>query len=236
MGILTAGGGMMSDSQPEISGANLVDRAIENLERKVLTRLDAMDKATALQHENLSRVPTEMDRQVQHLREVLIVKIGEVAAVSGQRFERIDNQFVERDKRSDQAAMSGQKAIDAGLLTQKEAAAENTKSMTAAINKSEAAFAEAIKQLQTLSQSESKATNDKIAVVVSRIDKGEGVSRGTADQTATQQGDSRNFIAISAIVVAAAIAIASIIYAHPAAQPPPVLSGPSITGLPITRP
>jgi hypothetical protein len=209
--------------QPEISGANLVDRAIDNLHDKIMTRLNAMDKATSLLHENVSRVPTDMDRQLTHLREVLGVKITEVSAVSSQRFERIDNQFTERDKRSDQAAMSGQKAIDAGLLTQKEAAAENTKSMTAAINKSEAAFAEAIKQLQTLSQSESKATNDKIAVVVSRIDKGEGVIRGTADHTITQQGSNANIIAIVAIIAAAIMSLA-VMFSH-TSTPAPLLTG-----------
>jgi len=53
-------------------------REVTALKELVGTRLDAMDKAQALFENNLSRVPTETDRQIQHLKELHGVRFGEV--------------------------------------------------------------------------------------------------------------------------------------------------------------
>jgi hypothetical protein len=64
---------------------------ISGLKEIVFTRLDGMDKALELSNHNLSRVPSEVERQVDHLKEV-----------NSERFRSIDIQFVERDSRAEQ--------------------------------------------------------------------------------------------------------------------------------------
>lgn len=235
-------GGLVPVPDPTLLTSDFVNRAIANVEEKTAARLDAMDKAANLLHDNLTRVPTEMDRQLAHLREVVLVKVSEVTSVAMERFARIDNQFIERDKRTDQLKLADQKAIDAALQSQKEAAGENTKSMTASINKSEASFAEAIKTLQALFQSESKSTNDKIAAtaaasnsavsaLTAQIASREGAIRGVADQTTTQQGSNQNMIAIIAIIAAAIMSLA-VMFSHSGQAPAPLLTGMP----PISRP
>lgn len=49
---------------------NSLLREIASTERFLLTRLDAMDKALGLARDELTRVPTELDRRVEALKEL----------------------------------------------------------------------------------------------------------------------------------------------------------------------
>ena len=54
----------------------LIALAIKNFTEKLETRLDAIDKATALSHADATRRPTEMDRQIGHLKELFFAEIA----------------------------------------------------------------------------------------------------------------------------------------------------------------
>ncbi len=55
---------------PSVLTSDRLRREIDALREVVYTRLDAIDKATNLFQENLTRVPTDTDKQIQHLKEL----------------------------------------------------------------------------------------------------------------------------------------------------------------------
>jgi hypothetical protein len=151
-----------------------LDRAVSYLEAKFGARLDAMDKAQELLHEDFVRVPTEMDKQASHLKDVIESELRGFVAVSDEKFASVDRQFSERDTRTEQAAIATKIAVDAALQAQKEAAGAQNESNAAAITKSEAATVKQIDGIMALLNSNVTATNDKIADLKGRLDRGEG--------------------------------------------------------------
>jgi len=189
--------------QPDKLTTDYVDKAMLSLEGKLQTRFEAMDKATEIVHQDLVRVPTLLDRAIANLREYLEAKIGHLEAVSDEKFDGISNQFTERDKRTDQLTVAAQTAVAAAFAAQKEAVAEQNKSNSLAINKSENATAESIKQLQTLFQAASASLSDRINDVKSRLDRGEGSIKGGADRLALM-------MAVGGLLITGIIAVVAV--------------------------
>jgi hypothetical protein len=99
------------------------------------TRFDAIDKATELQHEDMVRVPTQVDKAVGGLRDVLEQSMrvyvaelrGELhrhVAETQEKFIGVGSQFTERDTRTDQRAGDTKLAVDAAFAAAKEATAK----------------------------------------------------------------------------------------------------------------
>lgn len=182
--------------------------------KSIETRLDSMDKATELLRENLGVVPSAMDRAVNHLREFMVARIESTAVSRDERFNSIELQFKERDTRTDQSSRDSKVAVDAALQAAKEAVGEQNKSSALAIAKSENSTTKQIDQLQTLIQSNSDATNDKINDIKARLDRGEGLTRG-GNQTRTEKRlDGGLAAAIAGVYVAIlSVAVAIILFA-----------------------
>jgi hypothetical protein len=98
-------------------------------------RFDAIDKATGLAHDDMVRVPTQVDKATGALRELLeqsiARQVGEIrgeftklAARTDERFIAVAAQFAERDTRTDQRASDTSKAVDAAFAANKEAMVE----------------------------------------------------------------------------------------------------------------
>jgi hypothetical protein len=172
------------------------------LQKILETRIDAMDKATALLRENISVVPSEMDRQVSHLREFMVARIESTQVARDERFHSIDLQFRERDTRTDQSSRDSKVAVDAALQAAKEAVGEQNKSSALAIAKSETATTKQIDQLQTLIQTNNDATNDKINDIKARLDRGDGITRGGDHHRADKRLDSGLAAAIAGVCIA----------------------------------
>jgi hypothetical protein len=111
-------------------------------------RLRGIDKATALLNETVNRTPTQIQSEIQHLRELLDVELKSIA-----------QQFIERDERakldkdSERLARgiereTGEKALQAALNAQKESAADTNRSNQASIKKSEDSTKESIDKLE----------------------------------------------------------------------------------------
>ena len=186
-----------------------INALIQSVETGLSTRLEAVNEAIKLWHDDLVRVPTEVQKAVQSLREfleqetqtleaslngkintlservvadkeILFASVKRLEDVSEQRFARIDAGLMERDKRADQLALANSAALAAALSAQKEAAAEAQKSAALAIGKSEGATSEAIKLGQTLFQTGLNSLTAQVNDLKSRLDKGEG-SRTISD-------------------------------------------------------
>jgi hypothetical protein len=178
------------------------------------TRIDAMDKATALLVEDIAVVPSEMDRQIEHLREFLVARIESTQVARDERFHSIDLQFKERDTRTDQSSRDSKIAVDAALQAAKEAVGEQNRSSALAIAKSETAVTKQIDQLQTLIQSNNEGTNDKINDIKARLDRGEGLVRSGDQNRSEKRLDNGLVAAIAGVCVAMlSVVVALALYA-----------------------
>jgi hypothetical protein len=103
--------------------------------RAIESRFLAIDKATELQHEDQVRVPTQIDKAVIGLRDVLeqmvLVHISKLngkldthISATAEKFTGVGAQFSERDTRTDQRAGDTKLAVDAAFAAAKEATAK----------------------------------------------------------------------------------------------------------------
>jgi chromosome segregation ATPase len=99
-------------------------------------RLRGIDRATSLLNETVNRVPTEVQKEVSHLRELMDERSEAVIT----QFSLVERQRVEQ--KSDTKA-----AVDAALAAAKEAVKEQTTAFGLATAKSETSTLEQLKQL-----------------------------------------------------------------------------------------
>ena len=166
-----------------------LNRAIANLKALIETRLAAMDIATQLLATTVNHVPSEVDEQVGHLKELHAEKFRSIEQMLVQRF--LDNKL----------------AVDAAFAAAKEAVAEQNKSSALAISKSETTTTKQIDQLQVLIQTTNNAIDEKIADLKARQDQGSGRFSGVSDSRATM-------IAVAGLIISLMVAIAIIIGLH----------------------
>jgi uncharacterized coiled-coil protein SlyX len=138
--------------------------------RQILeTRLDGMDIATKVLNDTVTRVPTDVDRQVAHLREL-----------HEEKFKSVDKQFAERDIRAERESRDNKIAVDAAFAAAKEAVAAQNVSSSEAISKSEASTTKQIDAIGAQVVSSQKATDDKIndikETLAQRTGRGAGIT------------------------------------------------------------
>jgi len=194
---------LRSVSDPQALMQAIADRSAVNLRNELTTKIDAMDKAVVLWHDDLVRVPTDVQKSVEALRSVLeqiilraksevhdelgrdiSVLRGEVITTGGrvttlgevseERFKSIQNQFTLLKQATEQLDTANKTAIAAALQAQKESAGETQKSSQAAIAKSETSTSEAIKALRTTFDVAIGGLTDRYNDIKSRLDRGEG--------------------------------------------------------------
>jgi len=166
---------------------------------------------------DLALIRQEIFTQVIHRKEVSDEKFRGLAEMIVTLGAGIQLQFAERDIRSKAAELAAQVAVGAALQAAKEAVGEQNKSSALAIAKSETATTKQIDQLQTLLQTNSEATNDKINDIKARMDRGEGGTRGV-------QTNNQTLVTLVALGLTA-IAVGFAIFGHPAT--PPVVYAPA---------
>jgi hypothetical protein len=168
-------------TDPTVLTRALIREGLDNLKEQIVGRLDAMDKAASMLHEDYVRVPTLLDRAVKETRELLTAKIYTLESVFAEKFTRIETQFVERDRRTEQLSLADKTAVAAALQAAKEAVGAQNTSNSIAIAKSESSTVESIKQLQALFTSSIAALQNQVTDIKERIDRGEGHARGIGD-------------------------------------------------------
>jgi hypothetical protein len=168
-------------SDPTSLTTQQLDRAIVDLRVELSTRIESLEKAVALAHDDLVRVPTTVDKAVGALKDLLEERIDKNEKVSFEKFVGVNSQFVERDKRADLLSAEQKDAGD-------KLSAQNAANIAAALigqkdtaDKSEKALLDAIAQQRQLSQSEFTSINTQINDLKSRLDKSEGHVTGTGD-------------------------------------------------------
>jgi hypothetical protein len=186
------------------------DKAVGALKDLLGARIDGMDTATRLLASQVAEVPTGTDKAITALRVILEGQILAVRDIAQEKFTAIEGTFA-----------SNALALTAALAAQKEAAAEQNKSNTLAINKSEQATKEAslANVAQTTSSLASQAAT--IADLKDRLVRLESGGLAVANARTEQRSDSRDSInqrlvvlgvAVSVIVIVVNIVIAIIIH------------------------
>ncbi len=162
----------MSDPDPTVRATEQVLREVAMLGERVDTRLSGMDKAIELLQKFSDKSPTTVviEQQIISLRDIMDVKL-----------DGVQTQFQERDKRTEQLSIADKTAIAAALQAQKEAAGAQNESNATANAKTESNFAKLIEQGQSLLVEVRRSTEVQINDLKSRIDKGEGRSKGLGD-------------------------------------------------------
>jgi hypothetical protein len=164
-------------------------RELAALRELVFTRIDGMDRATALLSETVNRTPTVIQTEITHVRELV-----------EERFNGITRQFTERDTRTDQAAKASGEALSAALLSAKELVAQQNNANTKQAEKTEQNFTKQI-----------DAQAARIDELKERLDRGEGGTAGIS----TQRNDSRlNFNTFLTAIFAIATVITLVLYAY----------------------
>ena len=138
----------------------------------------------------------QLHRELASLRELIEARLDGTD-------KRIEIQFTERDKRSEQTAKDSKIAVDAAFSAAKEAVSEQNKSSALAISKSETATTKQIDSISSLISASSKATDEKIEDVKARLQMIEGQKQGV--------GLSSNVLLQFVIGAAAIAAIAAVI-------------------------
>ena len=104
-------------------------------------------------------------------------EVGRLQELHAEKFAAVQNQFEERDKRTEQLTMADKTAIAAALQAQKEAVNAQNIANATATTKAEIAFT---KQIDSLA--------DKINDIKSRVDQGAGKEKGSSDTTSLIMG------------------------------------------------
>jgi hypothetical protein len=97
-------------------------------------RLRGIDRATEVLNETVNRVPTDMQQEVGHIRELM-----------SEKFRSIGTQFAERDTRQERESRDNEVKVNAAFAAQKEIAEKESAASRMAIDKSEKSVQETIK-------------------------------------------------------------------------------------------
>jgi hypothetical protein len=125
---------------------------IEGVKSEITVRLDAMDKAMEVATDIVTHTPTEIDREITHLK-----------ALHDSKFNAIDRQFENRDSRLEQANRDNKENVQSALKAANDSVSQHNQSSALAIAKSEAAFAKQIDQQAVVIQTMKDALESKMA-------------------------------------------------------------------------
>jgi DNA repair exonuclease SbcCD ATPase subunit len=180
-----------------IERAAKAERDYVNAQLDVLRqRLTGMDEATKVLNETVTRTPTEIQKEVTHLREL-----------SEEKFQSVANQFAERDVRSTQQTASSDQALAAALQAAKELVGAQGEASAAAAVKSETSFTKQIDQIGTIIQTLEKALDARITELKERIDRGEGNTTGRTETRTDFRASANLLVGVVGAVIAALVLV-----------------------------
>jgi hypothetical protein len=205
----------MTKSQPSPDPTEATNDSLERLSKVdrdytdgqvaiVETRLDAMDRATKIFSDNLNRVPTDL--------QIAIKSFGDIV---NEKFKSINDKFTTAESWRLEQKSDSKTSLDAALSAQKEAAATQDINNQKAIDKSEKATSEVIKN----NQDTNKQSLDNLTKTVDEL------KTEVATITAAKQGAIENrsevqshanvngmYISIAITVISTLISFALLIF------------------------
>lgn len=156
-----------------------VDRAKEEMDEKLElreklfnTRMKALEQAVAALHEDDNPALSPY---------VLNQKILDLVKLVAEKFKGVADQFALRDVKTEELAKAYETALQAALAAQKEAVAEQNKSSSEAIKKSEDSATEQMTQQRLLSEQRTRTNAGQIDDLKSRVGVVEGRTQNIGD-------------------------------------------------------
>jgi hypothetical protein len=143
-----------------------------------------------------------MNGRIDQRQGIMVAELSHMSLLYAEKFSNVAVQFAERDKRMEQLSAADKTAIAAALQAQKEAASAQNESNVAANVKMETNFVKLIDQGSALVAEIRRNTETQINDLKSRMDKGEGRSKGAGELWGYLLGFSSILIALGALVVA----------------------------------
>jgi hypothetical protein len=209
-------------------------RELGALREVIEARLNGMDMATRLLAEQASGVPKDIDKQIRHLTDLFSERMEGFKAEMVSLGRSIQLQFDERDIRSRASEDAAKIAVNAALQAQKEAAAAQNDSNAAAITKSEGATVKQIDGILALLASNTEAITDKIAGIVSRLDRGEASISANSIARQDRRLDGGSNVAILGVglmVITVVVGLIGFVIIRSTTAPAPVIfqSSPGIS-------
>lgn len=179
--ISNEGGGsrpFVQTPDPSSLTVQMIYREFGALKELILSRLGAIEAGIEVAHQDLVRVPTEVQKQVGGLKELLETRIDDSDKIIDEKFKNIEKRLNLNEESRMELKKDTATAVDAALKAAKEAVNEQNASNEKAINKSEAATTKQIDQLGTLVNEIKKGFEDKITDIKERLATGVGKDMG----------------------------------------------------------
>lgn len=184
-----------------------IDKAAQALKGIIDTRLAGMDEATKLLASNVDKVPYAILQEAGNLKALLLGKIEDVSHTSDEKFKAVDALFA-----------SNALALTAALAAQEKAVAEQNKSNTLAITKSEVSTKETIAANAAQTQTGQRSLEQTLADLKERVVRIESSGVGAASVTGSpyeaavfQQSEIAAKAAAQRAITATAIAVIAVI-------------------------
>lgn len=166
---------------PSTLTTQMTYREISSLKELLTSELNGVKRAIDVAHLDLVRVPTEVQKQVGSLKELLFEKIDHVCKLLNTHVGHLEKQFDTIERQRIEQKTDTRTAVDDALKAAKEAVAQSNLSNATAVLKSEAAFTKMIDAHATLLTTFDSAHNERINTLKEQLAKAEGRGGGMKD-------------------------------------------------------
>jgi hypothetical protein len=184
-------------------------RDVSALREILQARLDGMDRATVVLSETVNRTPTAIETAISHLKELHDERFRSTEHVSQARLDGIEQQFAERDVRTEQAAIATDSALKAALQAAKEAVFESSQAAKEAAAKVEQSFIKQIDQIGLRIDTVVQGFDARLTEIKERIDRGEGSTSGASETRSEHRLNVNTVIQVLALLATAVIVYAA---------------------------
>ena len=221
---LSAALAQISRGDPIVAIRNEIDTKLA----AVSTRFDAIDKATALQHEDQVRVPTQIQTAIASLKDLVDARLLALENRVDRLTKALDDRPIvlehelahiretiaslkevtsERFKGVAEQFAGRDTALQSTLLAQKTSVEETNRSNSLAAQKAETAFQKQLEAINELFTTQQRASDEKTNDLRDRITKLESTKVGSSSAADT----GFRVIAAIGVIVAVLIAVGSVI-------------------------
>jgi hypothetical protein len=190
----------ITDNRAHILAA--ISDAVNGLEALLVQRITGLEQIMRMLDGVLKNGPQERDDLRERLQTDIATAVDNLKYLHEERFNAIQQQFVERDTRGDQEKKASKEALDAALLAQKESVSQQNDANTTAATKTETNFTKQIDLVGTQITALDKSLTDRISELKERIDRGEGQGQGSATTRSDQRLNMSQVIAAIATLAA----------------------------------
>jgi hypothetical protein len=220
---------MLPNPDPSRLTTEQLHRELHLLERALMTRIQAANAAYIELKENLVRVPTILDREIERLTQL-----------TDEKFRNVDTRFGERDLRGRDRELSNKTAIDKS----EEGVKDQLHAITAVVGSNDKAMADKLESVKEVMAASYKALDDKITTNATRISELLSSQRGVREDRTDKRMDlgavlgvmSIGFVGLT-LVVGAVLYVSNRqnhdvqvpVYVQPALPTPPIYIQPTPT-------